>query len=172
MSLFNDCASRVGVKGVFRGVPALDVSARDHTSVFVGFRFVFFFFVKLCNICSSWFDVHCHAIPHDHPCWCLFAAHTVQQEISFRSFVLAKAVHWKTIHRIADTVRFHRVDRVASKGSSCFSQGGAVVLYSCRLSCSALETLLETWSSSVNQLCHKIAKQEHFRIAWKRHGVE
>ena len=152
----------------WRKAPALDVSARDHTSVFVGVCFVLS--VKLCNICFSWFDVHCHAIPHDHPCWCLFAAHTVQQEVSFRSFVLAKAVHWKTIHRIADTVRF--------RGTSCFSRGGAVHVnslhvlhHSCRLSCFALETLLETWSSSVNQLCHEIAKQEHFRIAWKRHGV-
>ena len=43
----------------------------------------------------------------------LFAAPTVQQEISLRSFVLAKAVYWNTMHRFADTVRF--------RGTSCFS---------------------------------------------------
>ena len=114
-----------GSKGCFaaviprRRVPALDVSARDHTSVFVGVCFVLS--VKLCAtffLHGSMFIVQCHAIPHDHPCWCLFAAHTTQQEVSFLSFVLAKAVHWNIMRRFADTVRF--------RGTSCFSRGGAV----------------------------------------------
>ena len=114
--LFNDCASRVGGKGVFRGGECQHLMCRlatTHLFSWASVSCVCFFFVKLCNICSSWFDVHCHAIPHDHPCWCLFAAHTVQQEISFRSFVLAVAVYWNTMHRFADTVRF--------RGTSCFS---------------------------------------------------
>ena len=137
MCLVQRLCVKGGSKGCFsrRRVPALDVSARDHTSVFVGFRFVcLFFFVKLCNICSSWFDVHCHAIPHDHPCWCLFAAHTVQQEISFRSFVLAMAVYWNTMHRFADTVRF--------RGTSCFS------LRRCRCASGNVLAFMQTASMS------------------------
>ena len=63
-----------------RKVPALDVTARDLTSVFLGACFVLY--VKLCNFLhGSMFIVQCQTIPHDHPCWCLFAVHTVQQYV-------------------------------------------------------------------------------------------
>ena len=134
---------------------------------------VFFFFGEIVQhlfLHGSMLIVQCHTIPHDHQRWLVFVCSTYRSTRSFFSVVLAKAVHWKTIHRFADTVRF--------RGTSCFSRGGAVhanslhvLHHSCRLSCFALETLLETGRSCANQLCHKIAKQEHFTIAWKRHGV-
>ena len=134
--LLNDCTSRVEVKGCFaavfsvREVPALDVSAREPH--LFSCASVSFFVVELCFVFYvPMFIVQCHTIPYDHPCSFSFAVHIVQLVFS-RSHVLTTAVHVNTTHRFADTVRCrggsHMVDCVASKGSTCFSQGGAVVL--------------------------------------------
>ena len=91
------------------------------------------------------FIVQCHTIPHDHPCWCLFAAHATQQEVSFRSFVLAKAVHWNTMQRFADTVRFRvrglTVDHALSTGHNRIIRGGAVMPFTCYFASACRQTV-------------------------------
>ena len=103
-----------------RKVPALDVTACEPH-----------LFSWASVSCFRWSDVGC-PVSHDstRPSVFVFVCSAYRSTFFFsRSFVLAKAVHLNTTHRVADTVRFrgrgHMVDRVASKGSS---QGGAVVL--------------------------------------------
>ena len=94
-------------------MPALDVSAPDHTSIFVGFRFVCFF----CEIVQHVFFMVRFSLSLDstRPPVLVFGCSTYRSTIVFfsRSFVLAKAVHLNTTHMFADTVRF--------RGTSCFS---------------------------------------------------
>ena len=138
-----------------RKVPALDVTARDLTSVFLGACFLFF----MSNSASFVFHGPMLVVARFHTAIRVrFRLQHILFNIRFfsRLFVLAKVVYLNTTHRFADTVRCrgrgHMVDRVASKGSSrCSASPKEVpwffvrlvsphVLHNCcRLSCSALE---------------------------------